>query len=104
MEVGGIYGVKEIDVQILWWRDLKEVWSLDEWKDMFEANFSWEVGNGREIKFWEDRWAGCTALKELFLRLHSTCSSKDSFVWQIRERSENSRLSWKIEWRRNLFE
>jgi len=64
----------------LWWRDLKEVWSLDEWRDKLEANFSWEVGNGREIRFWEDRWAGNTTLKELFSRLHSTCLNKDSFA------------------------
>jgi len=39
----------------LWWRDLKEVWALEGWKDKFEDNFSWEVGNGREIRLWEDK-------------------------------------------------
>jgi len=69
----------------LWWRDLKEVWALDIWKDNFEANILWEVGNGREIRFWEDSWAGNVALKELFPRLHSTCTNKDSLLWQVRE-------------------
>jgi len=39
----------------LWWRDLKEVWSSEEWKGNFEDTFSWEVGNGKEIRLWEDR-------------------------------------------------
>jgi len=38
-------------INSLWWRDLKEVWSLDEWKDKFEDTFSWEVGNERKIRF-----------------------------------------------------
>jgi len=28
----------------LWWRDLKEVWTLDEWKYNFEETFSWRLG------------------------------------------------------------
>jgi len=31
----------------LWWRDLKEVWSLKGWKGNFEDNFFWDVRNGR---------------------------------------------------------
>jgi len=38
----------------LWWRDLKEVWSLEGWKGKFVDNFIWEVGNGMHIRFWED--------------------------------------------------
>jgi len=45
---------------------------------------------------------GSTTLQELFSRLHSTCSNNDFFIWQARERSENS--GWTVEWRRNLFE
>jgi len=68
---------------------LKEVWSFDEWKDKFKDNFSCEVGNGREIRLWEDRWVGNTNLKEAFLRLVSICSTKDLSIWHIGERSEN---------------
>ena len=83
---------------------MKDVWALDIWKVNFEANILWEVGNGREIRFWEDSWAGSVALKELFPRLHSTCTNKDSLLWQVREWSESLGWVWKIEWRRNLFE
>ena len=83
---------------------MKDVWALDIWKDNFVANILWEVGNGREIRFWEDSWAGNVALKELFPRLHSTCTNKDSLLWQVREWSESLGWVWKIEWRRNLFE
>jgi len=44
------------------------------------------------------------ALKDLFPRLYTICSIKDSFIWQAWERSEISGWTWKIEWRRNLFE
>ena len=27
------------NLESLWWRDLKEVWSLEGWKDKFEDNF-----------------------------------------------------------------
>jgi len=76
----------------------------DGWKDKFEDNFSWEVESGREIRLWEDRWVDNMTLKESFPRLYTICSIKDSSIWQAGERSENSGWTWKIEWRRNLFE
>jgi len=83
---------------------LKEVWSLEGWKNKFEDNFTWEVGNGREIRLREDKWVGNTTLKDSFPRLFSISSNKESSLWQGGVRSENSKWSWKIEWRRNLFE
>jgi len=58
----------------LWWRDLKEVLPIEGWKGNFEDNYSWEVGNGRKIRFWEDKWVGNVKLKEKFPRLFSICS------------------------------
>jgi len=40
----------------LWWRDLKDVWNFENWKDKFDDNFIWEVGNGRGISLWKDKW------------------------------------------------
>jgi len=74
----------------LWWRDLKEVWSFDELKYKFEDTFSWEGRNGREIRFWEDKWVGNFNLKDIFLRLFNISSNKDSSIWPARERSQNS--------------
>ena len=83
----------------LWWRDLKEVWSLDEWKYKFEDTFSWEVGNGREVRLWEDKWVGNTNLKDAFLRLYTIYSS----IWHAGDRSKNLEWNWNIEWRRNFL-
>jgi len=41
---------------------------LEEWGRNFEDCFMWEVGNGKAIKFWEDRWVGNVALKCKFPR------------------------------------
>jgi len=35
----------------LWWRDLKEIWKLEEWGRSFEDCFKWEVGSGKDISF-----------------------------------------------------
>ena len=88
----------------LWWRDLKEVWAIKGWKGNFEDNCSWEVGDSREIRFWEDKWMENVKLKEKFPRLFSICSDKESLLWQVGEMQENLGCGWKIDWRRRLFE
>jgi len=50
--------------------------ALEGWKDNFEDNYIWEVGNGREIRLWEDKWVGNTTLKVKFLRLFSAFYDK----------------------------
>jgi len=84
---------------------LKEVWSLDEWENSFEDTFSFlEVGNGMEIRFWEDKWVGNLNLKDTFPRLFTISSNKDLSVWQAGQMSQKLEWKWKIEWRRNMFE
>lgn len=68
----------------LWWRDMKEVWSLEGWKDKFEYNCIWEVVNGKDVRLWKDKWVGNMTLKEKFPRLFSICSDKESLLWQGR--------------------
>ena len=48
-----------------------------------------EVGNEREVGLWVDRWVDNTNLKDTFPRLYTICSTKDSSIWHIWERSEN---------------
>jgi len=64
----------------LWWRDLKEGWALEGWKGNFEDNYSWEIGNGREIRFWEDKWVGNMNFKEKFPKLLSIYFEKESLL------------------------
>jgi len=39
----------------LWWRDIRKVWNLEECGNDFEDKSWWEVGDGKEIRFWEDK-------------------------------------------------
>lgn len=49
----------------------------------------WEVGNGKEIKLWENKWVGNTNLKTKFPRLFSICLDKDFLLWQGGMLNEN---------------
>jgi len=37
---------RNVRLDLLWWRDLKEVWNFEGWKGKFEDNLIWKVGNG----------------------------------------------------------
>ena len=53
-----------------------KAWKFEEWGRKFEDRFIWEVGNGRNILFWEDNWVSSGVLKSRFLRLFSLSVSK----------------------------
>jgi len=40
--------------ELLWWKDLREVWSLEGWGQNFEEAIKWKVGIRKEVLFWED--------------------------------------------------
>jgi len=55
---GGWRSLKQLrknNCESLWWRDLNEIWKLEEWGSSFEDCFKWEVGNENDISFWEDK-------------------------------------------------
>ncbi|XP_068491914.1 uncharacterized protein [Phaseolus vulgaris] len=84
------------------WKE-KKIWKLEKWGTNFEDGFKWEVGNGKSIKFWEDRWVGNDILKNKFPRLFSLCVEKDVSLehcgfWA------NSVREWSLAWRRSLFD
>lgn len=83
---------------------MKELWALEGWKGIFEDNCSRDVGNGRELRLWEDKSVENANLKEKFSRLFSICSEKETLLWQGGEMKENLEWAWKIDWRRNLFD
>lgn len=57
------------------------------------------ISEGKDSFFWEERWAGNTALKESFPRLYSVCHEKRVRVSEMGEWREGE---WR--WRRGLFE
>ncbi|KAK1388955.1 hypothetical protein POM88_017133 [Heracleum sosnowskyi] len=40
------------------------------------GNYSWVIGNGRSIYFWEDRWSGRGVLAQKYNRLYGICKWK----------------------------
>jgi len=39
---------------------------VEDWGRFFEDRFRWEVGNGKELFFWEDNWRGSGVRKSKF--------------------------------------
>ena len=56
------------------------MWAFKGWRGSFEDNCTWEVGNGRVIRLWEDKWMGNTNLKVKFPRLFSIYVDMESFL------------------------
>jgi len=84
----------------LWWRDIRKVWNLEEWGNDFEDRGRWEVGDGKEIRFWEDKWVDNVPLKHKFPRLFSISLNTGHHLTQVGIWSNNS-WSWELSWRRN---
>jgi len=55
----------------LWWRDLKRVWKLEDLGSDFEDKIGWALGDEKDIKFWEDKWADNVPLMYKYPRLYS---------------------------------
>ena len=71
---GGWRGLRsqiQISRELLWWRDIRKKWNLEEWDNEFEDRGWWEIGDGKEIRFWEDKWVDNVSLKHKFPRLFS---------------------------------
>ena len=49
-----------------------------------------ETGNGKSIKFWEDKWIRDLLLKQKFPRLHSLSLNVDSIMCEMGEWVINS--------------
>jgi len=50
---------------------------LEGWGKTFENRFKWEVGNGKEVFFWEDIWVGSSDLKSRLPKFFSMSVDKD---------------------------
>jgi len=85
-----------------WCNDLKEIWKSEGWRGKFENRFKWEVGNGRDILFWEDNWLGSGALKSRYLRLFSLSVNKEVSLSDSRV-YDNNVWVWRLNWRKGLF-
>jgi len=70
------------NIDSFWWRDLNEIWMLEDWGRTFEDRFKWVVDNGKEVFFWEDNKVGLGDLKSRFPRLFSLAVVKDAKLFR----------------------
>jgi len=54
--------------QSLWWKDLCRICGKIQ-GNWFDGRFQWILGDGRSVKFWDDKWADGHVSKEKFSRL-----------------------------------
>ena len=76
-----------------WWRDLCKICDVDNQNNWFDQRVSWQLGDGRKIRFWDDKWVGDQALKLKYPRLYLLLTCKESIIDDVRERgtSENGK-------------
>ena len=63
----------------------------------FYQNISFKVGNGNEVRFWEDNWVGKNSLEVLFpslFRISSLKSRPISEFWEQSSQQMGSSTSW----------
>ena len=63
--VSGRYGVRL-------WKTIRNEWLF------LNSRLAYQVGNGRRVKFWKDKWCGDKPLCESFPSLYSIFLSKDA--------------------------
>jgi len=86
-----------------WCRDICRICDVRNDHNWFEGRIRWKLGNGRRIRFWEDKWVGNLQLKQKFPRLHFLSPNKESAVceegkWVIVSNKVDIRKS--LNWRR----
>jgi len=64
---------------------------------------SWKLGDGKYIRFWEDKWLDNEALRVKFPRLFSIANEKSASLSQVGFWNSDT-WCWKVAWRRSLFE
>ena len=83
----------------VWWRDLRRVCQLDEEGGWVRNGLRRKMGDGREIKFWEECWVGQTPLKISHNRIFLVSAQQGKPICDMGE-WVGEEWRWKLEWRR----
>ncbi len=73
-----------------WWRNVLST------RDIFKGGVSYELGDGRAIKFWSDRWCGETSLQSRVADIFDEVMVK---TLKVCVGFEQSGWSWGIIWK-----
>jgi len=63
-----------------WWIDLCKVCDVENHSNWFDNNVIWEIKDGENVRFWEDKWVGDISLKERFTRLYNISMCQESVM------------------------
>ncbi|RVW61463.1 putative ribonuclease H protein [Vitis vinifera] len=84
------------------WRscEIREAYGVGLWKAINKVGqfvtpfFGYEVGDGKNVRFWKDKWCGTSPLSEAFPSLFSIASSKEAWVNEVWTAEGDRRGSW----------
>ena len=84
------------------WRscEIREAYGVGLWKAINKVGqfvtpfFGYEVGNGKNVRFWKDKWCGTSPLSEAFPSLFSIATSKEAWVNEVWTAEGDRRGSW----------
>ena len=63
--------------EVGFWKEIRKEWPF------MKDKFAFSVGNGRRVRFWEDRWCGDKALSISFPSLYALATSKEVWVVEV---------------------
>ncbi|RVW39723.1 LINE-1 reverse transcriptase-like [Vitis vinifera] len=84
------------------WRscEIREAYGVGLWKAINKVGqfvtpfFGYEVGDGKNVRFWKDKWCGTSPLREAFPSLFSIATSKEAWVNEVWTAEGDRRGSW----------
>jgi len=85
-----------------WWTNIHKVCGGTLQGLWFDNSFEWVLGDGKKVKFWEDKWVGEETLKSKFPRLYMISDCKDGAIGEVGHWEDNV-WHWDLLWRRPRF-
>ena len=102
-----MYDIRADNKNSRWWRDLGNICDVSNQNNWFDSRIKWVLGDGKQVRMWEDIWVCNQALKEKFPRTYSLFMCKDSMIVDVGDSvSIDNRefFKWNLLWRREMFE
>ena len=79
------------------WKNISQRWPS------FSHHILYDIGDGSNVKFWQDRWCGETSLAIRYPNLFRFCRNKDASVAELMK-SANGVLFWDVRFFRGVHD